>query len=43
MRRDKKNRDGAIALVLPRRIGAAEVIRDVADAEIGAALEAVHA
>ena len=43
MRRDKKNRDGAIALVLPRRIGAAEVNRDVADAEIGAALEAVHA
>ena len=43
MRRDKKNRDGAITLVLPRKIGAAEVVRDMPDSEIGAALEAVYA
>jgi hypothetical protein len=30
-------------LVLPRRIGAAEVVRDVPDSEITAALEAMYA
>lgn len=43
MRLDKKNRDGAIALVLPSGIGRAEVVRTVPDAEILGALEAVHA
>ena len=34
---------GAITLVLPRRIGAAEVVRDMPDTEIAAALEAMYA
>ena len=43
MRRDKKNRDGAITLVLPNRIGEAETVRNVSDCEIASALEALHA
>ncbi|MPN58944.1 3-dehydroquinate synthase [bioreactor metagenome] len=43
MRRDKKNRDGAVTLILPRKIGAAEIVRDVPDSEIAAALEAMYA
>jgi len=43
MRHDKKNHDGAITLILPRRIGAAEIVNDVPESEISAALEAMHA
>ena len=43
MEHDKKNLAGKITLVLPRRIGEAEVMRGVPVPEIVAALEAVHA
>ena len=43
MRHDKKNSGGAITLVLPKRIGEAEVVRSVTDSEIAAALEALYA
>ncbi len=43
MRRDKKSNNGAIVLVLPRRIGGAEVVRDIPDSEIAGALETMYA
>ena len=38
MKRDKKNRNGEITVVLPRRIGAAEVVRNVPERELLAAI-----
>ncbi len=43
MIRDKKNVEGKITLILPRRIGEAQIMRGVAVPEIVAALEALHA
>lgn len=42
MHRDKKNRDGSITLVLPKRIGEAETVRSVSDSLIASALEAMY-
>ncbi len=43
MGRDKKNSDGRINLVLPSRLGAAELVRAVPESQIAAALEAIYA
>ncbi|MDR0933285.1 MAG: 3-dehydroquinate synthase [Victivallales bacterium] len=43
MKRDKKNRNGAITLVLPTQIGKAEVVNSVTDSQIASALEAMYA
>ena len=42
MHRDKKNRGGAVTLVLPKRIGEAETVRTVPDSEIASALEVLY-
>ena len=42
MRRDKKNRDGRIALILPEALGSLTVRRDFSDAELRQVWEALH-
>ena len=42
MRRDKKNRDGRIALILPESLGTLTVRRDFSDVELRQVWEAVH-
>ena len=42
MRRDKKNRDGRIALILPERLGKLTVCRDFTDSELQAVWESVN-
>ena len=41
MSRDKKNRSGRIAFVLPRKVGAVELCEDVPERELRAAIESV--
>ena len=43
MRRDKKNRDGRITLILPRRIGELCVVRDFSDVELETAWDRAKA